>query len=814
MAANPKPGRRSGATRPDPSRRRSVSVLLLVTVLVATTAVAATIGLSFSWSSQRAHDDARTDAQFQAGLAAESVRTSISKVSDTLAGAAAAAPTIAKLHALDRCSLSSVGLGGYPGAHVDLILPDGRVPCSSLTLTGAPAGASHGAAPWIAQTLRSPTPVVARASRDALTGRTAVTVAARIVDGGRPVAILATVVPVRTFADVLAKTYAGPRQFTFTIVEPAAHVIRSASSVDGEQWKAFDASGFNGNRSGTWKGLDGVDRLFSSATVPALGWRVYAGLDTHSVTAAVRDAASRQFLLAVVALLALSALALLVSRRIIRPLKAVTEAIVAARDEPMPAPVSVDGPREVAVLASEFNAMIEARLDYEAQLTNRALHDDLTQLPNRALLRDRLERSIRSTSSGATLAVLFLDLDRFKLVNDSLGHPAGDALLQSVATRLASAVRPQDTLARFGGDEFVIVCENVAGAPGAVEIARGLELALDAPFTVAGKEVDVSAKIGIALTTDNNANPDELVREADIAMYQAKDSTRPWELWDDALQTRSAHRLELQQDLRTAVANRELVVLYQPIWDIEEWRIVGAEALVRWDHPRFGRLAPGQFIQLAEDSGQIAAVGEYVLEQACGFVGDLNRSGPQLSLSVNITVSQLDDSLPPTVESALAAAGMQPGLLCLELTESSLCDALGSRADTLTRIRAMGVHTAVDDFGTGYSSLSYFQHFPFDTLKIDRSFIEPLGYDDGRASALINAITSMAGALDLHVVAEGVETPEQLAAVRRLGCRFVQGFLLAKPLAPAELRALVHSQPTDAIGAGAQLLTLEPLNPS
>ena len=286
--------------------------------------------------------------------------------------------------------------------------------------------------------------------------------------------------------------------------------------------------------------------------------------------------------------------------------------------------------------------------------------------------------------------MLFLDLDRFKLVNDSLGHPAGDALLQSVAARLVAAVRPQDTLARFGGDEFVVVCEDVDGAAGAVEIARRLAAALETPFTVAGTEVDVSAKIGIALTTDSRANPDELVREADIAMYQAKDSTRPWELWDDELQSRSAHRLELQQDLRTAVANREIVVVYQPIWDVEAWRVVGVEALVRWDHPRLGRLAPGQFIPLAEDTGQIGVIGQFVLEEACRFVGELNRAGHRLSVSVNLAVSQLDDTLPPAVDAALAAAGLPPDLLCLELTESSLCDALGFRADTLTRFGRWG----------------------------------------------------------------------------------------------------------------------------
>jgi diguanylate cyclase (GGDEF)-like protein len=771
-----------------------VSVLLLVTVLVATTVLAGAIALSFSWSSERAHDDAARDAQFQAKLAATSVDTSLNAVASTLGSVAASPLTLAKLHNPERCSLSAIGLGSYPGSHVDLVLPDGRVPCSSLATVGAPAGASHGDASWVARTLRSPAPVIARNARDELTGVTSIAVAARLMENGRPVAVIAAVVPVKNFADVLARIYAGPRDFTFTIVDPAARVVRSASGVEDEQWKPLGDDGFGADESGTWTGLDGADRLFASAIVPASGWRVYAGQDTSSVTAAVRDAAGRQGVLAIVALLALSALALLVSRRIVRPLQTVTEAIVASRDEPMPSPVPVAGPREVAVLASEFNTMIEARLGYESQLTDRALHDDLTQLPNRALLRDRLERSIRANTRGGTLAVLFLDLDRFKIVNDTHGHPAGDALLQSVAARLAVAVRPQDTLARFGGDEFVLVCEDVDGAPGAVEIARRIESALAAPFTVVGQEVTVSAKIGIALCSDSRANPDELVREADIAMYQAKDSTRPWEMWDDDLQTRSANRLQLQQDLRTAVTNRELVVLYQPIWDVDAWRVVGAEALVRWDHPELGRLSPGQFIPLAEDSGQINAIGEHVLETACEFMADLRRLGQPLTLSVNVAVGQLDDAFPLTVRSILSRCDLPPQLLCLEVTESSLCDAFGAGAVSLARVRSLGVHTAVDDFGTGYSSLSYFQHFPFDSLKIDRSFIEQLGADDGRSSALVDAITSMARALQLHVVAEGVETPEQLAEVRRLGCGFVQGFLLAKPMAAAELRALMRKQ--------------------
>ncbi|HEY3724413.1 MAG TPA: EAL domain-containing protein [Acidimicrobiia bacterium] len=778
----------------DAVRRHPVSVLLLITVLVATTAVAATIVVSFVRSSNQAKSDATHDARFQAGLAAGAVQDSLNALGASLATAAASPATLAKLHAPEQCTLTAGSSRSYPGTHVDLVLPDGTVPCSSLAATGAPAGATYGRAPWLARALASPQPTLVKTAKDPLTGRASIKVAARMVEHGQPVAVIVSVVPVANVANNLAKSYAGPREFTFTVTEPKAHVVRSASGVRGAEGKPTGTASFHEAASGTWPGLDGPQRLFSSTTVPALGWRIYAGLDTNSVNAAVRDAAGREGLLAIVALLALVAMAWFVSRKIVRPLQAVTESIVASRDEPMPAPVPVQGPREVALLATEFNTMLEARLGYEAQLTERALHDDLTQLPNRALLRDRLERSIQAMRGDSTLAVLFLDLDRFKLVNDSLGHPVGDALLQTVAARLTAAVRPQDTLARFGGDEFVVVCEDVAGATGAVEVARELEAALEAPFTVAGTEVTVSAKIGIALTTDPGANPDELVREADIAMYQAKESTRPWELWDDDLRSRSAHRLELQQDLRSALANDELVVMYQPIWDVEEWRIVGAEALVRWDHPRLGRLAPGHFIPLAEDSGQIRSIGRHVLVKACRFIGDLNREGANLSTSVNITVAQLEESLPSTVARILQETELRPELLCLELTESSLCDAFGIGAEALAGVRALGVHTAVDDFGTGYSSLSYFQHFPFDTLKIDRSFIEPLGDDSGRARALIDAIASMARALQLRVVAEGVETPEQLAAVRRLGLQYVQGFLLARPMTPADLRALVRRQ--------------------
>ncbi len=779
----------------DLRRRHSVGSLLLITVLITTTIVAGAIGLSFQWSSDRATSDATRDARFQARLAADGVETTLANSKRSLSVGAASPGYILRLQATGPCVLSRAGLGTYEGSHLDLVRPDGGVACSSLDPTELPPSASHGSALWIEQTLRTGRPTVSAVAPDALSGRPAVAIAAPVVSAGVPVGVLAAVIPVEAVADSLARTYASPREFTFTIVEPSAGVIRSASGVPEAAEKAVGTSGFASERAGTWSAPDGTTRLFQSAAVPTLGWRVYAGLDRDAVTDAARETASRQLLIAIVALLSLATIALLVSRRIVRPLQSVTKAIVVARDAKAPAPVEVKGPREIATLATEFNSMIDARLDFEARLTERALHDDLTELPNRVLLRDRLGRALtRRAASGGCVAVLFLDLDRFKLVNDTYGHPVGDSLLRLVSTRLERVVREHDTLARFGGDEFVVVCEEVEGIPGAVAIANQLTDALAAPFAIGGKEISVSARIGISLAEETGLDADELVREADIAMYHAKHSGRTWELWDDDLRARSAHRLELQQDLRAAILNRELVVEYQPIFDIEAWRIVGAEALVRWNHPRLGRLPPARFIPLAEDSGQIAAIGEYVLEEACGFLARITREGSDISIAVNTAVAQLNDALPSKLEQTLRDHALDPNRLFLEITESALVEAFGSGADTLARLRALGVHIAVDDFGTGYSSLSYLQHFPFDTLKIDRSFIEPLGADDARAGVLVQAIVNMAEAFQLHVVAEGVETPAQLAELRRLGCPYVQGFLLAEPMPGDELRTLLAQQ--------------------
>jgi diguanylate cyclase (GGDEF)-like protein len=774
----------AGDPRRDREHRHSVSLLLVLTLLVATAVVAGSIIASFAWSSARARDDARRDARYQAQLAGDGLEASIAKSSSALSAAAAAPGVRAAVTGPAGCRLSDDGVHRYPGTHIDLVLPDGTVQCSSL-----PADAitrPGGSTAWLARAAGSAAAGVSPVLADSASGAPSVVAAAPVLQGGRPVATLGAVVPIAGFADGLARSYAGPRDFSFAIVDSDTGALLSASGVARPQadrtWEANagDAHG------GSWTGSDGRDAIFGSAPVPQLGWRIYAGLDAATVTAAARGAMVRQGQLGCIALLALAGLALLVSRRIVRPLQSVTDAVVSARDTAIPAPLEVTGPKEIATLASEFNAMIEARLDYEARLAQRALHDDLTGLPNRSLLRDRLERALTpSPGHPAAAAVLFLDLDRFKLVNDGLGHPAGDALLQAVAGRLADVVDAPDTLARFGGDEFVIVCEDTTSAE-AVERARRVIAALDSPFVIAGGAVNITARIGIAVGHGSTSDPDELVREADIAMYHAKHTGNAWELWGEELRARSEHRLELTHDLRSAVANGELMVAYQPIFDLEEWRVVGAEALVRWHHPRLGLLAPGRFIGLAEDSGQIAAVGHHVLERACATASRLNRRHGDFSVSVNLAEAQLDDALAPSVQQVLDGTGLDPARLCLELTESSLVSAFGNGADALTRLRAMDIHIAVDDFGTGYSSLSYLQQFPFDTLKIDRTFVQPLGSGDPRSGALIQAILSVATAFELRVIAEGVETPEQLGELRRLGCPYVQGFLLSRPV-PAEV---------------------------
>ncbi|MEY2451007.1 MAG: hypothetical protein QOD92_581 [Acidimicrobiaceae bacterium] len=442
---------------------------------------------------------------------------------------------------------------------------------------------------------------------------------------------------------------------------------------------------------------------------------------------------------------------------------------------------------------------ITERKQAEAALEHQALHDSLTGLPNRLLFLDRLDHAMTRAhrDSQAAPSVLFLDLDRFKLVNDGMGHDAGDELLAAVAARLRTALRPGDTIARFGGDEFVLLIESVTDRAQAEEIANRVLDCFEQPFRVDGEDLLVSASVGVAMF-DPAHTAAELVRDADAAMYRAKAQGRGrMQMFDAATREHELQRVHTENALRTALEQDELRVFYQPIFRLRDLRAVGVEALVRWQHPTRGLLAPSEFIDVAEDSGLIVPLGAWVLAESCRQVVEWNREFPTadaLSLSVNLSARQLGEpSLVDTVATTLRDAGIDPSRvdIWLEVTETLVLRDPEIAAARLAELRALGVRLAVDDFGTGYSSLSYLRRFPVSALKIDRAFVAGLGHS-AEDEAIVVAVVRLAHALGLQVVAEGVESEVQLTRLQEIGCDFAQGFLLQVPL-PADqldLRAL------------------------
>ena len=442
----------------------------------------------------------------------------------------------------------------------------------------------------------------------------------------------------------------------------------------------------------------------------------------------------------------------------------------------------------VAGLVITFHDVTE-RLAFEGELRTRALHDPLTGLANRALFNDRLEQALRRARRRRTRpAVLFLDLDAFKSVNDTLGHTAGDEVLLEVARRLRTVLRSEDTAARLGGDEFGILVEDTAEASEAVKVAERVRHALSGPFTIAGRDLAVSASIGIVRSESRDDDHVSLLRNADIAMYEAKRESRGGhQVFAARMYEETVDRVRLEADMRVALDAGQLEVVYQTLVDLSHDRVVGVEALLRWHHPTRGLLMPTTFIPVAEACGEIGRIGQWVLEQTCQRVGEWNRHLPGLPLraNVNVSVRQLQPSFVALVSDILERTGFPPDLLVLELTESVFADGSQELATILSELRARGVRIAIDDFGTGYSSLGYLRDLPVDELKIDRSFISRMAgqVDHG----LVATIIKLGRELELGTVAEGIESPEQLALLRELGCDLGQGFLLGHPGSPGDL---------------------------
>jgi diguanylate cyclase (GGDEF)-like protein/PAS domain S-box-containing protein len=438
------------------------------------------------------------------------------------------------------------------------------------------------------------------------------------------------------------------------------------------------------------------------------------------------------------------------------------------------------------------------RRTLEEQLAHQAFHDSLTHLPNRMLFLDRLQHALsRAERDQMMLAVLFLDLDNFKVINDSLGHEVGDQLLMNVAERLRGSMRSGDTAARLGGDEFILLLEQIHSVAEAERVAQRVHDVLKEPFFVGEREVYITPSIGIALSGSADDRPEDLLRNADVAMYRAKRNGRAcYEIFDPLMHKHVMQRLELEHQLRQAIERQEFLVHYQPKLDLASGRIVEVEALIRWQHPEQGLISPSEFIPVAEETGLVIPIGRWILHEACSQMQDwrlrLHNRGPE-KVSVNLSAVQLRmPGLVEDVAATLKETGLDPACLCLEITESAVMDNADLAMTTLAALKGLGIELAIDDFGTGYSSLSYLKRFTVDVLKIDQTFVDELDGDEENA-VIVGVTIRLAHALGMRVVAEGVETKLQLDRLRELGCDLAQGFYVARPLPACSIAALIGS---------------------
>ena len=487
-------------------------------------------------------------------------------------------------------------------------------------------------------------------------------------------------------------------------------------------------------------------------------------------------------------LMALAALGVTLERRVLRPVKLLTEKLDLDRS-PGDATDDQDVIAKYSPRNDEIGALaraLDGRRRYENEIAHLARHDALTCLPNRTLFRDELTRAIANCSrAGEQVAVLCLDLDRFKPVNDTLGHAVGDQLLQQVALRIASCVSAGDLAARLGGDEFGVIQPRVDDEADVGALAESIVHSLSAPYDVAGHRVTIGASIGIAIGAGADSTPDELVHQADLALYRVKaEGRQSFSFYHQDMDARAEIWRKLEMDLHQAIDNQQFEVHFQPSIRLHDNSVTGFEALLRWHHPERGMISPAEFIPIAEDTGLINQIGQWVLTEACK---QAVTWPPHMSVAVNLSPIQFKQAtLPLQVMSALSKSGLEPARLELEITEAVLLKDTEGTQDTLKQLRNIGVRIALDDFGTGYSSLGYLSRFQFDKIKIDRSFVNDMSARTD-ALSIVRAITALGADLGMTVTAEGVETEEQLAHLRTVCCTEVQGFLFSRPRAARDL---------------------------
>jgi len=458
----------------------------------------------------------------------------------------------------------------------------------------------------------------------------------------------------------------------------------------------------------------------------------------------------------------------------------------------------------VETLSSELtlHSAIQERKEEEVKLRHTTLHDALTGLPNRTLFMQRTDQAIARAKRypDHLFSILFLDLDRFKVVNDSLGHQVGDELLVAVARRLEECLRTEDTVARLGGDEFGILLDRIRNISDAARVAQRILKSLSEPVNLSGYEVYTSVSIGIVDSATAHGLPEYMIRSADMAMYRAKGAGKArYEMFDRAMHAEALARLQLETDLRHAVQREEFVAHYQPVISLETGQIAGFEALIRWNHPERGLVPPNDFIPLAEETGMILPMGQWILREACRQMSGWQQAFPRaepLSIGVNLSVKQFaQPDLREQIADIVATTGVLPNTLKLEITESMIAGNPDHAITVLDSLKTIGIEIYMDDFGTGYSSLSYLTHLPIDCIKIDRSFVSQMETKD-RHFQLVRTILTLARTVNLRAVAEGVETTPQLFALRKLGCEFGQGYLFSRPLPSSDIEALLARNPS------------------
>lgn len=510
----------------------------------------------------------------------------------------------------------------------------------------------------------------------------------------------------------------------------------------------------------------------------------------HSLTGSLAEYASLQWLLVALAVFGVwivLALSWRVARTVTGPLHKLDEA-TRAIGEGRDIALVIETEDEIGRLARSFNAMAGAIEEREREIIHVGLHDGLTGLPNRKLFTEQLSSALDRRKTRDRVMVAYVDLDDFKVINDTLGHPAGDTLLRDVSDYLRAAL-PDALVARLGGDEFAILIDNIDESENIAVHADNLQHCFNREISLEGQRADCSASIGIAIAPGDGDDDVTLMKNADLALYRAKhEGKSTYHFFEQSLDEQARQRRQTELDLRTALKDGNFELNFQPLYNISEKRVVGFEALLRWNHPERGRVSPVEFIPLAEETGLILPIGEWVIREACH---QASTWPDHISVAVNISPKQFTyPGLTSTILQALAASGLAPSRLELEITESIFIADVEKTMATLHSLRDLGVRIALDDFGTGYSSLSYLRAFPFDKVKIDRSFVEDLGAT-GSGHAVIRAITALADALGMETLAEGVEMMEQFDVLEREGCQYIQGYMFSKPVASNEVFGLL-----------------------